>query len=625
MPRVPAGNLPLRPPFGGLKDSAPSVAAPLQAASCLNIDTRQGDIRRRAGLAKSNQDGNASGYRWLELLRALPFFYKQWGDDATARKPFVALLARSDSSSVPGTDVGVRLFLVPLSVGASGAEAVLGPYTAETIYSQPLYRLGLLWLGTALLVRPRLDAMTLHAKDGHTQSWSQWAFWLTAPTTVTATQSAGSLPSGTYRYLASWVNSRLGLEGPTQTTPTQQTSNGSQKITVSISGGNLAGVDQWRLYRQQDGVDSDYYLIATGTLGTSYDDNGAAVDKTNENRLDVGASYQVQAGCDASWWQGRLWLDEFPNRLFYSEYGRKASFRLSSALQIGEDDDDEILRHVAAQGVLFIPKHRSLWAVTGSGPESFERIELAKGADFGLAGSNALAVNAGTLYYAGHGGLYAASGSGIEKLSAGLDDTWAQWAARPWLTLAYEPQRGLVIVAGYTDDARTAPRCLVCHVESRQWWQWDLGQTGVGLAMPAYLGPSQLLVHRRAAVSWPLGLALLRAENEATQTDCDDAVTWHYEWELGDLGTPWPKHVHMAYLGIVKDTGAAAVNISLTPYPDQAASGTARTIAANLTRARACFPLGFVCDTLRMRVGGAHSSRPRITDVELSAEVVGQR
>jgi len=627
MARSAQGAIPLRGPYKGL-DLRAAQRTPLDACkSCLNVETSQGDIRRRPALRSFQAP--TSPRVVLRTLRMKPFFYAATGHE-TAECAYLATVSWMDDPSQP------LVYIWKLTDGGTGWE--FGPlYTDEAVAAGvEAYHFAIVPLGACIYLRDA-GAYT-HAilyKATGSSTWLLHPFFLTAPATTTTQGGAGqgTLVPGTYYYRAFYRNTVSGVDSPAGPWNSSQVADNS-KITVTVAAATDAGVDRVLIYRKQDTVDTDFYLVGDvaypgGAL--VWDDIGILPDKIKANTLDVLASLKpdgaLPGGSDASWWRSRLWLDVAPNTLYYSDYAKAGAFRVEQSLAIGAADD-RIIRHLGVAGTLFVLKRRSVWAVTGSGPESFHVTELltGEGHPVGLASKHGVLEAAGRLWFAGWDGLYSTDGTNIERVSDAVTPLWAAYVNLHWRTLGYDPQRDLVIVSGYTAADYSTLQTLVYHVPSGQWYVWDLNASCVCAAALSQSTPPQCIAAVRAGGMPAGGLAVLRADGEAEQRDyASAAVAWHYQFGDTDGGTPYPKCFTHASVSFERDAAATTDPIELTATLDQGGTPTTRNVLSNQVPAIGKCTLGRVGHTLGLRLSGTHKHRPRITAVDLEAQAIGQR
>ncbi|MDD4888339.1 MAG: hypothetical protein PHU85_00280 [Phycisphaerae bacterium] len=635
--------MPYRGPFGGLK-RGPATRVP--AGSCydsLNVTTAAGDLRRRPGLELVMPQGGTISVR--HVLRAVPCLDDRHGGVVSAwgwRYPHLLVLAEVDAGGAPY----VCVFLMPLEQFMSGryddSEIVL---FGETLGSGHLgYRCGLVHLGHWWLVRPAYNMVprVLYHLTGAAANVVH-QFFIARPGNgdnvyVGAAALPGGVPPGTYLYTAVFVNTDTGSQSPANLdTPASVTIAADSRVHVSVaptSADAAGGVTQVDWYRKQDTVDSQYYKVGRIAFvpgaTTHFYDELTVPDKSASNLLDPLASYQPSAGNDACIWQGRLWVLEGPNTLYGSEFQKYHSFRLTNSWSVGEDADDEALRLWPLAGGLFILKRGSLHVVTGSGPESYRVDPVLGGIDqtLGLASPAAVAEARGTVYFAGHDGVYALRADSLERISDDVAELYQLYRDPEWRTLAYDPERDALVLFGYLDTTYTTAQTLVYHLPTRQWHKWDLGAVGLTTARwlaGSLVEPARLLAWLAAHGGSLSGdLAALRRDGDPEQRDLGTtAVAWFYDSGPTDFGTPYKKWVYDANVEFDKDA-SATLALTLGVSVDQSATVTsaAKTDTAGLGLLK--FILGRVCNTLRFKLSGTHAHRPRITGVEIEASAIGQ-
>ena len=623
MPRSPANIIPFRGPFGGLKRVPSSLIPPNRTLIDLNVLTIDGDIRRRPGVEIAAAP-DWSPMTIVRVLRMMPFFYAETGGDTPTIPHLYMAVAVATGAC----------YHVIVDLENQTLKTYYGGVMGETLGGgSPVHTFGAAIIGDAVVVRNRLGSSTrvIYKMTGNT-SWSAHPFFYSAPQMSVGTTQAGTLPAGTYCYTCFWKNSTLGLIGPAnlENYPTiQLVSPGGCRFTIYGSM-KPSGVDTVAIYRKQQDVDTDWYFVVDTPISGDFDfaDNGShdPLDKTQANRLDTIQGFDVGDGRDVAYWRGRTWMDKLdePNVVYYSGYREMNNFRVDQALQLGEAPDDRLVRLIPLGGILYGLKKRSIWAITGSGPESFQANEIASG--LGLIGSSAVAVAHGMLFFAGQDGLYRLNGQGLEPLAEDVRELWLQFKDPSYMTMAHDPARDLIVVHGYKDTTFTNDQTLVYHIPSRQWHVWDLGGEALGQGFVTFQEQPRLL-------TWITGgahdkeLAALRDETDPEQRDFGTTeVPWYYTIGPTDFGTPYPKQINYLNLAWLKDPSAEGEGLFAILFLDQGTS-QAKSCSVNDDTApyRAKWPIGLLCDTFMVQVIGTTNRRLRITGVEIEAEAVGNR
>lgn len=630
MPRTPANIVPLRGPFGGLQRGAATRTPPNACYDCLNVLCEDGDIRRRPGLSLLVAGGGGSMYI-LKALRMVPFVYSYPTGTGDLRTPYLAIAALINNGSE-----NFGIFVLPLITGVTGWEATSWqPLAGETLGSaHPAYRFALQLINRYLLLRKRTSNIpTATYKKTGASNWTQANWWIAAPQLQQGDLSVdtGTLATGTYGYVITYLNSHTGVESPVSP-EASGTQSGPIGFKITFPTGAYAPpaadqVDTVRIYRKMYTVDSEYYRIGEVSFASgSFIDDGITAIKTADYAVDPLASLQPGAGCDAVVWQNRLWLDEAPDTLYYSDFDEYHAFRLQNSLRAGDAYGDEVRRLLPAEGILYVLKHQSIWQVQGSGPQSYRCTRLVKG--IGLASDHGVVEAKGVYYFCGHDGLYELSPSGLRCVSEPVKELYQAYQDPHWRTLGFDPERNLIVCHGWLDGNYAAPQTLVYHIPSEQWYKWDLGGPALAASNFEYLGAPRLIVQQPADLNAvpPVDgcLALLRPDSDAEQRDLGlYAVPWLYDTGPFDFGTPYKKAVSLAHVEYVQEAAAVGAYIRLDVATDQGDFTQYRLFADNLG-GLAKLILGRVCTYLRCKLSGTQRQRLRITGLEIEAQARGR-
>lgn len=630
MPRGPEKLVPLRGPFSGLKRGAATRTPPLACYDCLNVLCADGSIRRRPGL-ETLVAGGGNGLYLLRALRMVPFVYPYPTPAAGFRTPYLAIAAETTTGGASSFNV----FVLPLISGVSGYEPPLQPLSGEVLgTAHAAYRFALVPLNNYLLLRKRTGgAPSVQYKKGTSSSWTLGNWWIAAPLLQQTDVSvvAGTLVTGTYGWLMTYVNSNTGVESPVSP-EVSATQTGPFGVTIAFPTGVYAPpaadqVDKVRIYRKMYTVDSEYYRIGEVSYspGGSFTDNGITAIKTSDYAVEPLASLQPGAGCDAVVWQNRLWIDTAPDTLYYSDFDEYHAFRLQNSLRAGDAYGDEVRRLIPAEGILYVLKHQSIWQVQGSGPESYRCTRLVRG--IGLASDHGVVEAKGVYYFCGHDGVYELSPTGLRCVSDDVAELYQAYRDPHWRTLGFDPERNLIICHGYLDEQYDQPQTLVYHIPSEQWTRWDVGGPVLAAGGFEYLGAPRAIVQVPAdldAVPPVDGcLALLRADANPEQRDFSTtAVPWYWDTGPFDFGSPYMKHAAVLHTEYVKDAAAVGASLRVDVAIDQEQSLQVLTFPDNGNGLHNLL-LGRVCRYLRLKLSATSRHRPRITGLELEAEALG--
>ncbi len=162
---------------------------------------------------------------------------------------------------------------------------------------------------------------------------------------ATADTSSGTLPTGTYIYIAVFVDEEGNESAYSQSAEVSLGSTGRIGIDhlpiLAFNGSQ--GIHSRRLYRSND-HGASYYLLDedlayyTGT-NITFDDNGS---------ITLGAAYSAPSTKD------------YKSAIMYSEIGQPATIKATSIIQVFPDDGDEITGLVSVRDGLLIYKKNSI-------------------------------------------------------------------------------------------------------------------------------------------------------------------------------------------------------------------------------------------------------------------------
>lgn len=210
-----------------------------------------------------------------------------------------------------------------------------------------------------------------------------------------ADNGAGDLTAGAYLYAEAFKDSRIGTvssRGPT----TSVTIGASRSVLLDdFTTPPETRFDLRVLYRSlPNGTGALYKIDEIPVADTSYVDNipiieqgEAAIEEDSTPPDDVRSVAQFNA---------RLWVTD--GRLMYpSEILNPEAFLIRRALEVGQDDNEEIVEFVALKTRIVVGKRGSLWSITGTGPTSFavDRIDPDHGV---VARRGMVAVNGGVAF-----------------------------------------------------------------------------------------------------------------------------------------------------------------------------------------------------------------------------------
>ena len=615
-----------RGPFAGLWGGASKRVPPLHTRDCLNVETRQGDIRRRPGIEQ------AAAPTWsnapIRILRMIPLFHYENYAASHATAPHVLLVALTDL-----TIDRLSFHLVDLSSGTL-RENFSSMYP-EVFGTRELYTFGVAVVARQMIVYRGLTLIpwVMYLNSGDTFSHIPLAQSALPGNVTGAPVAGGSLPYATYEYTIQMGNQETGIWGKPNLLGTAQvtTAGGNQTARLTMPGAD-SWIDRVQIWRKEVGVDAEFYRVTdvafTGS-GMTFDDDGTfIVTKDEGNRLDSTGFYDVGRGAELAVWRGRMWADEDAGEnVFYSQYNEFWNFRLVNSLRAGDGFGDRMLRMIPLGGVLIVLRKKTIWAITGSGPESFEATRIAK---IGCAGQNAVVEARGIIYFGGYDAPYRVSGQAVEPLgNESHTPFWAAFVDHQYITAAWDDERGLLLFSGYTAWDHTSGQTLAIHLRTGRWYKWAFyggaagPAIGVGNAVLDYTERPRTLIWVPGATNAANRLAMLRYESDGEQRDwATDSVPWH--WDVGptDFGVGGFKSILYGQLEWDHDSAAAGETLEVELYADGAGPQETKSVLDDIERATAKLSFGVTLHDVKFRIKGDTNRRPRIVGLEIGALAV---
>lgn len=618
--------LSLRPPFGGQRSSIPTRAlGPNDAKSMLNVWTPDGDIRVRPPVADMQSAFTFPVGRTARLMvKCMPVY---------ANNQFYTLV-------------------VVVLDNATTWSAIFDPESGGTLASNTVaYSHAVGWrngVATAQngLVFVMNDTATNSAKYYYSGGWVK-AQVGTAPHAypTVARGAGGTLPQPyTFSYRVTYYNSVTGTESEpcaSATDPVNPATNaGNQKFTLTLAASGDSQVDKIRIYRMQETVDDNWYLLATvnDTVGTYVDDGSVTPSKTVDNRVNLfgfGITDEITSCC---WHKRRMWYapDDSPGAVIHSELDRPEQVNPLNSFSTGQDASDPVMGMVSVDERLYVLRLRSIDVLTGDSPESFAIAKLVQGV--GCVSSASIATIGTRIFFSSHNGIFSISdGQFLEvPLSEAVRDTFRTSTAPGLAVGAVDGRSGIYVCSlpfsahnGGTPplpDSTTTFQQLVWDYWRGKWYVWDLQARGVGLAQ------------RNHHTSYPLDLAIEinksgyanrykvgRILLDTDQQDFGSAnISW--SWETGDFDLGIPRDKMFYYATVAWQKSSDSNNITLAWYRNQSGSSAgSKNFAGNLDPPRGKARLGRDGDTIRLKLSGTAASQMRIASIDFDVEAMGPR
>lgn len=441
---------------GEQRTMAENLLSPNVSPEALNIDYRDGTVRKRKGIMRLGAEGTADGDD-VEAIFQIPtgwyaddfwvaarnhLYRKQGGNNLDS---FAALAVDSDRNFRAQLLAYRRLCVVMNGV----AENLVCEYA---------------------------DALSLPAPG------------MSSALTITAAGSGGSINAGVHSYLFSIYNSTTGAESATGLHISSQTAAANDKFTINFttggwSPGSYAGADKIRLYRTKAGGTAYYYLTEIAIASTSYQDSAA--DSTLVTLLDSFHGYAAPSRfgfvMNDTLWLGNQEGEE--STLVYTQPGTLADFYSDNTLVIGLGDGDALTGGIgiADRGCVF--KRRSTWMVSGAGSSAAVQL-LFPGV--GCVQHATIAASHDRIYWLGEGGVYSMAlpiGAGApENLTLnGWRDIFQDMTNEDYenCSAVWDARDERYILSLTTDGTRWT---MVYCARRQAWALWDVAASGFCVA-----------------------------------------------------------------------------------------------------------------------------------------------
>jgi hypothetical protein len=390
----------------------------------------------------------------------------------------------------------------------------------------------------------RVDAVELHCARPS---------GVIAPTTaLTATGSsgAGNVDVGDHYYQVSYYTDSGASESNmgTASTVVTITSSAKQVDLTDIPCSPNLWVTKRKIWRTKVGASDagPYYYLTTLTdnAGTTYTDNLADSSLgTTEEGPYSGSQYNDNSvppkGKYMMTHKNRLFIagnNDYPSRLYYSEFNEPQSFPTLNYYNINTDDNSEITGLGIYLNNPLIFKTHSIWALKGS--DRFDYDIQRVNSTVGCVSGYTIVPVLNYLYFLGRRDVYRLGGSGIEIVSndvrdklESLNDSAVQTSA---VAVNYSIKNQYWI-SFPTDTATTNNQTIVFDYDDEAWSVYDLYP--VSATITDYKDDFRKLYWSDNSGN------LLKQDYDSTGTavwlDDDQNIDGYYTTKWYDMGTPW--------------------------------------------------------------------------------------
>lgn len=630
-------NIPLviEPPFGGINQMvSPRGIHPRYASNARNVWTRYGTIDVRDPWIKfSDASDWADGvgyatlpYNGLGIAKIVRWHLGQY---ASKNYIFVHILPPATSFYVIVNGLGVQVTkFLRSSAAADRVQAAVQVgqilfIVHLTVQNRKIYYDS----GTSALV---CEKMGIDKPSG----------WMLLPVNT----GAGGFPGGTrVQYYITYANSKTpylcesGADGPDVV---YFGTDFDVEITVPDSADSQ--VDKVRIYRRVEGLDDTWFLLGEYAQGgpTVVVDTNGSIDKSFDNQVNLGDQIPPMSRAMAEH-KGRLWFApaDAEGYVRHSELHRPENVNPLNDYYVGGANGEFTKGMFSLGAYLFVVRSRSLWAISGSGPESFASERISADVDC-ASGNSIIVVGNEAAFWSGRAAVYQLDGRGVRNISPAIDPAWLEvddhyrkkrvttawdarhqllWVCAPWYGVsgtalwAYDPRTenwtyheppdntyGFNYILSYAPDPDSAP---IPHARPFGFY-W----TGANGPTPGTIDILRLYTPTEPGGEWKdLGT---------------DGVSWLWETPEIDLQRDgWKRIQRIAMAWNPND--ASGDPMALGIRVDGKGTFEGATGQLNATPAMLAIYPGRLAGTLALRAQGYAIKQTRITRFSIKAEAVG--
>jgi len=442
---------------------------------------------------------------------------------------------------------------------------------------------------------------------------------LIPPTSVSVTTgyySGGAELNGTYEYVVTVVDPLTSYESNPSSIVTAAPSTTNVQLTVGNNinpSGAVMG-----LYRRKASSGEPFFRLVT-YANYAYTWTDSVVDASVLNVL-VNSDNDVPWGTPVlcCFHEQRMYYvySEYPNRVYYSEFGLPESVPATNWREYGGETGAEVKALASLYGMLVVFTDSGIKVMLGDAPMADTR-EVVPG--IGCVAHGSVVKVGNFLYFAAEDGVYRFDGQTAAKLSGAIQGTWDGLSKTrfKWMVATNDAYRGLYMLSVSRSGQSENDRILVYHYrqESQEpgpWTIWHVAATAFARSdnpHTLYFGGSDGYIR-----------TLGGADNLAL-TDSGTGITWH--WKGGRLDAGYPgqkKRWHYLTPHIVPNDGEIEVGYLLDD------SNTQTTTTMDTSSADLKVPIGRRAKGLGVYFGGAASTyKTTVRGFDLDGEVLGRR
>lgn len=317
-------------------------------------------------------------------------------------------------------------------------------------------------------------------------------FGITRPTVGTMAGAAGAAgsPNGTYELRVTYVNTTTGHESSASNTASATVTVVNQKISVTNIPVSADGqVNARNLYVRNTATQPVFYLGGTISDNSS---TSVVLDFLDANLItqapDTEENNPPPSDARYCCWHVSRMFVATPNAVYYSKLDKPESFDPDNVLPINPEDGQQIRSIFSAFEVLLIFKDRSLYALYGTDPNSWQvRLVLA---DVGCISNNTVVAAEGTISWLAETGLMTmntlgqVNPVGATYLGGTFNDTTLAMASLSGATAVADPLHYRILLAvpesGQTRNTRIiAYNYRVGRFEADKWDPMDVGDLSI--------------------------------------------------------------------------------------------------------------------------------------------------
>lgn len=296
--------------------------------------------------------------------------------------------------------------------------------------------------------------------------------------------------TGTYDYKFTWYSSTWGQETPSSD-PTAEVVCVSSHVDIGfispIPHDRADGrFDLKKIYRRKVSANETTwsYVASIAHNAETY------TDDISDSNVDILTTAPLSYASENPLVRYLAWQDDvlfaagedaYPTRLYYSRVGQP--FAIDDYLEIGSaHDTDKITGLIAFQGLMYVFKARSIWALSGNSADTFSCKKIVPG--IGCVSHHSIVAVGDLVYFLSDDGFYAFDGSQSVRLGGALDPVGPALSARRrsrdrFVIGAWDQSCGCVVWAYSPDGGTSNTRCLVYFIDNSKrvgqasWAQWS--------------------------------------------------------------------------------------------------------------------------------------------------------